>query len=111
MHRIVVVIQFLCSTGLRAFPSGFNDWLRSVRVGFESPFLVDQRKDIGRTTNVADANPDVVAGLLDLVQGMRQDFGDFDHLGSNMCFFDFDGRRPTSLTVPAAKHKTAVGKK
>jgi hypothetical protein len=38
--------------------------------------LYDLSKDIGETTNVADANPDVVARLKKLADAMREDLGD-----------------------------------
>ena len=70
------------------------------RVGFDSPFLVDLEIDVGETKNVAAQNPDVVANLTKLAEGMRKDLGDFDHVGTNMRFFDVEGARPTVPPVP-----------
>lgn len=72
------------------------------RVGFDEPFLVDLENDIGETTNVSDAHPLVVQRLLALTQEMRNDLGDFDHVGKNMRFFDPISPRPTSPPVPPA---------
>lgn len=70
------------------------------RVGFPEPFLVDLDADIGETTNVAAANPDVVTRLLALAEGMREDLGDWDRVGKNMRFFDPVSPRPTKPPVP-----------
>ncbi|HAD57856.1 MAG TPA: N-acetylgalactosamine-6-sulfatase, partial [Planctomycetaceae bacterium] len=58
------------------------------RIGFEEPFLVDLKSDLGETTNAAAQNPQVVERLLALAESMRQDLGDFDRVGANMRFFD-----------------------
>lgn len=71
------------------------------RIGFDSPFLVDLEKDIGETTNVAEANPRVVKRLLGLAEAMREDLGDYDRVGKNMRFFDAIDPRPTTPPVPA----------
>ena len=61
------------------------------RVGFDKPFLVDLKNDIGETTNVAKQYPQVVKRLLALVESMRDDLGDYDRVGDNMRFFDLTG--------------------
>ena len=75
------------------------------RIGFATPFLVDLEKDIGETTNVADANPDVVEQLLALAESMREDLGDYDRVGKNMRFFDPPEPRPRRPPVPAVRVK------
>ncbi|MEZ6128789.1 MAG: sulfatase [Planctomycetaceae bacterium] len=70
------------------------------RIGFDTPFLVDLESDLGETTNVAHQNPEIVSHLLGLVEAMRSDLGDFDHVGTNMRFFDLDGDRPVTPPVP-----------
>jgi len=79
------------------------------RVGFKEPFLVDLDKDLGETTNVADQNPGVVKQLLALAQGMRNDLGDFDRVGTNMRFLDPVDPRPTRPPLPHAR-KPKAGK-
>jgi len=73
------------------------------RIGFEKPFLVDLENDIGETKNVAAEHLDVVKRLLSLAASMREDLGDYDHVGRNMRFFDVVGDRPTKPPVPAAR--------
>lgn len=70
------------------------------RVGFEGPFLVDLENDIGETKNVAAENPDVVDRLMGLAQSMREDLGDYDHVGTNMRFFDPLEARPSKPPLP-----------
>ena len=72
-------------------------------VGFEEPFLVDLDADLGETTNVATAHPDVVERLLGLAESMRGDLGDYDRVGRNMRFFDPLDRRPSAPPVPPAR--------
>ena len=70
------------------------------RVGFEEPFLVDLKSDVGETTNVAAENPQIVERLLGLAESMREDLGDYDRVGKNMRFFDALDARPTKPPVP-----------
>ncbi|WP_231691050.1 sulfatase family protein [Aureliella helgolandensis] len=70
------------------------------RIGFDQPFLVDLENDIGETTSVADQHPDVVARLLNLAEGMREDLGDYDRVGTNMRFFDPIAKRPQTPPLP-----------
>ena len=62
-------------------------WERFYRTGdyflITDPLLYDLENDIGETTNVADANPDVVAELMQLIQFARTDIGDFNQIGAN----------------------------
>lgn len=76
------------------------------RVGFDKPFLVNLKNDLGETTNVADQNPDVVNRLLGLAESMREDLGDFDRVGKNMRFFDPIDPGPTKPPVPAPRKRT-----
>lgn len=73
------------------------------RVGFDRPFLVDLKTDLGETTNVADQHPDVVKRLLQLAEAMREDLGDYDRVGRHMRFFDPPEPRPTKPPVPAPR--------
>lgn len=75
------------------------------RIGFDKPFLVDLDNDIGETTNVADAHPQVVKRLLALAESMREDLGDFDRVGKNMRFFDPIDPRPSKPPVPAPRKR------
>ena len=75
------------------------------RVGFERPFLVDLKNDLGETTNVAAENPQVVDRLLGLAESMREDLGDYDRVGKNMRFFDAPDARPTKPPVPAPRKR------
>lgn len=71
------------------------------RIGFDEPFLVDLKNDIGETTDVAAQYPEVVERLLELAQTMREDLGDYDQVGKNMRFFDPLDSRPTVPPVPS----------
>jgi len=73
------------------------------RIGFDHPYLIDLDADIGETTNVAAAHPEIVTGLLALAQSMRDDLGDHDRVGKNMRFFDPIDPRPTRPPVPPAR--------
>ncbi len=73
------------------------------RVGFDEPFLVDLKNDLGETTNVAAENPQVVKRLLGLADAMRDDLGDYNRVGKNMRFFDPLNSRPTTPPVPAPR--------
>ncbi|WP_182866504.1 sulfatase family protein [Rhodopirellula sp. JC639] len=70
------------------------------RIGFEKPFLIDLENDLGETTDVSHANPEVVRRLLALAEGMREDLGDYDRVGKNMRFFDPLERRPETPPIP-----------
>ena len=62
-------------------------WERFYRTGdyipITEPLLYDLENDIGETTNVAGANPEVVAQLMLLIQAARTDIGDFNQIGVN----------------------------
>jgi arylsulfatase len=73
------------------------------RVGFKKPFLVNLDTDIGETTDVSAAHPQVVEKLLGLAESMRKDLGDFDQVGTNMRFFDPLDARPTTPPIPAPR--------
>ena len=76
------------------------------RVQFEKPYLVDLENDLGETMNVAAENPQVVERLMGLAESMREDLGDYDHVGRNMRFFDPLDVRPTKPPVPASPART-----
>ena len=73
------------------------------RIGFEKPFLVDLKKDLGETTDRSEQNPEVVRRLLALAESMRKDLGDYDRVGKNMRFSDPLEKRPTLPPVPAPR--------
>ncbi|MFT5497810.1 MAG: arylsulfatase A-like enzyme, partial [Kiritimatiellia bacterium] len=75
----------------------------SDRIGFDQPFLIDLDADIGETTNVASAHPEVVEQLLALAEHMRNDLGDTDQVGKHMRFFDPIDPRPTRPPLPAPR--------
>ena len=78
----------------------------SDRIGFAHPFLVDLASDLGETTNVALEHPVIVKRLMSLADSMREDLGDFDHVGKNMRFFDLPpDRRPATPPLPAPRAK------
>ena len=79
------------------------------RVGFSEPFLVNLETDLGETTDVSMHHPDVVKRLLALADSMRDDLGDYDHVGKNMRFFDLTGPRPAKPPVPASPKKPQRG--
>ena len=59
-----------------------------------APLLFDLENDIGETTDVAGANPKVVARLLALIEAGRTDIGDYNRIGKGARFYDPDPRRP-----------------
>ncbi len=59
-----------------------------------SPMLFDLSEDIGERSDVAAAQPDVVARLLEIAERARDDIGDYDRVGRNARFFDPEPRRP-----------------
>jgi arylsulfatase A-like enzyme len=71
------------------------------RIGFDKPFLIDLKTDLGETTDVSAQHPEVVNRLLGLAAAMRIDLGDFDRVGTNMRFFDPLDSRPATPPVPA----------
>ena len=77
----------------------------SDRVGFDEPFLVDLKNDLGETTNVAAGNSEVVERLMGLAKAMREDLGDYDHVGKNMRFFDALDSRPAKPPVPKPRRR------
>ena len=62
--------------------------------GVETVELYDMRTDPGEVVNVADANPQVVARLMELVEQGRETLGDYDRIGSDARFFDEGEHRP-----------------
>lgn len=63
-------------------------------VEISQPMLFNLDQDIGETTDVAVAHPDVVSELMKLIQEARGDIGDHDRIGKNARFFDPQPRRP-----------------
>jgi len=63
-------------------------------VEIREPLLFDLEHDIAERTDLASANPDVVARLLGLARWARDDIGDYDRAGKNARFFDPQPRRP-----------------
>ncbi len=85
-----------------AAPFSRNTHIAPVdRVGFEEPFLVDLENDLDESTNLAAENPEVVERLTQLAESMRKDLGDYDHVGTNMRFFDPLEVRPVKPPVPS----------
>lgn len=77
------------------------------RIGFEKPFLVNLKNDIGETTNVSARHPVIVRKLLDLASQMREDLGDYDRVGKNMRFFDTLEQRPQKPPVPLPRKRAS----
>lgn len=71
----------------------------------EEPFLVDLECDVGETTNVADANSEVVKRLQSIAESAREDIGDYDRVGKNVRFFDPLNERPTKPQATWIKRK------
>lgn len=65
-------------------------WQRFYRDGdyieISEPVLYDLESDVGETTNVADAHPEVVANLMKHIEFARKDIGDGDRIGENARF-------------------------
>ena len=55
--------------------------------------LYDLESDIGETTDVAKANPEIVEALLKQVENARSDIGDYNRVGKGARFFDDGPRR------------------
>ena len=63
-------------------------------MGKERPVLYDLKSDKGETTDVAEANPDVVRALLNISQSTRLELGEFMKRGK--------AQRPTGSIFPEA---------
>ena len=76
-----------------ATPSWMSWWARMID---EVPTvqLFDLKKDVGETTNLASAHPEIVTRLMDLIDEAREDLGDSDRLGKGARFFDSERKRP-----------------
>lgn len=61
---------------------------RFINNGVAAPELYDLEKDIGETTNLAAAHPDVVARLHQLADAARKDLGDYDQIGQGARYYD-----------------------
>ncbi|MDQ8191944.1 sulfatase family protein [Roseibacillus persicicus] len=66
-------------------------------IGFPEPVLYHLIDDPSETKNVAAANPEVVARLLELAEQARSDIGDHNRVGKNMRFYEPAEPRPTQL--------------
>ncbi|MCP5113047.1 MAG: hypothetical protein GY953_19640 [bacterium] len=69
------------------------------------PELYHLDRDIGEEHNVADAHPDVVARLMERVEEVRQELGDYNRIGRGARFFDEGVKRqeiPELLSRAAA---------
>lgn len=69
------------------------------------PLLFNLNTDIGETTNVASAHPEVVSRLMKLMAEAAADIGDEDRIGENARFFDSDPRRLDIKPNAAAKNR------
>jgi len=73
-------------------------WARHIDpadvIEIKKPLLFDLEADIGETTDVAAANPKVVARLLALIEKGRNDIGDYNRIGKGARFYDPQPRRP-----------------
>ena len=69
-----------------------KDWakhsLKKDVVDIHQPLLINLEKDIGETTNLAAANPEVVKELLKLAESASNDIGDYDRAGKGARSFD-----------------------
>ena len=59
----------------------------------QRPERYDLERDIGAQRNFAEANPDVVARLTELIESARTQLGDYNQIGEGARVFD---ERPTS---------------
>lgn len=77
---------------------GARHWPQYSKAGdvpeFESVLLFDLESDVGESTDVAAAHPEVVESLLALAEKARIDIGDHDRIGEGARFFDPEKRRP-----------------
>ena len=73
-------------------------WARHIAPGdvleIKRPMLYDLDADISEMTDVAAANPKVVARLLALAEKARNDIGDYNRIGKGARFYDPQPRRP-----------------
>ena len=81
-----------------ARPPWAPSWSRHIapedRIEIKSPMLFDLENNIGETTDVAAANPEIVERLLKLTDWARDDIGDYDRVGKNARFFGDEPKRP-----------------
>ena len=81
-----------------AQPPWAPKWARHIDkkdvIEIKKPMLYDLEADIGETTDVAAANPKVVARLLALAEKGRNDIGDYNRIGKGARFYDPQPRRP-----------------
>ena len=56
--------------------------------------LYDLNNDLGETTNVADAHPEIVARLERQIDIARVELGDYNVIGTGARFFDAGKKRP-----------------
>lgn len=68
-------------------PPGTGWWGRMIEA-VEETLLFDLDADPGETTNLAAANPDIVAGLMTRIEEARAELGDIDMTGSGARFFE-----------------------
>ncbi len=79
---------FLPSPAEDPYPSWSGHIQSNDIILIENPMLFDLENDIGETTDVAEANPEVVANLLELAEWARNDIGDYNRIGENARFSD-----------------------
>ncbi|NQV32314.1 MAG: sulfatase [Phycisphaeraceae bacterium] len=87
-----------------AKPGWMSWWARMIDEVKEVQ-LFDLDSDMGETTNLAQAHPEVVERLTALIQDAREELGDRDCIGRGARFYDSEPRRPD-----IKKYKTWLAK-
>ncbi|TWU56703.1 Arylsulfatase [Rubripirellula tenax] len=89
-------------------PSGTGWWGRMIEAVPET-MLFDLASDPGETTNVANANANVVGELMKRIEIARAELGDIDQIGNGARLFD-DGPRKLQVPVKKTSDEAATAK-
>ncbi|MFT5466527.1 MAG: arylsulfatase A-like enzyme [Verrucomicrobiales bacterium] len=88
-------------------PPGLGWWGRMIEE-VDALHLFDLDADPAETTNLAAANPEVVASLMKRIEAARADLGDIDQTGSGARFFDEGARKLQNPIKKRAKPAQAA---
>ncbi len=72
----------------------WTSWYGRMIDGVAAHELYDLELDRMESRNVAEQRKDVVARMLEVVESVRSELGDYDRVGNDVRFFDAGGKRP-----------------